>query len=397
MADTFSTISSTSYFGRIRSALVGFVVGPILLVAAVILIFWNESHSVRVIKSLKEGAASVREAKASDFSPDNDGRLLHITGETASDETLSDPEFGVETPGIRLNRAVQVYAWSEHESSTTSTNAAGTKTTRKTYTYEKKWLSGLPKSAHFKQPEGHENPTELKYESTSFQADKVTLGAYTLDPELVGKLRDTKSIPLTEDSVTLPEGAQLSANMIYMGAELAKPAVGDLRITETVVPTGPTSVVAGQGPAARLAAFHTNAGEDIALVESGTKSAAEMFRAAQSANRILTWVIRGGGFLMLLFGFLLLFGPLATMSSILPFLGSIFEAGVFVFSFLGAIVIWALLVAAAWMVARPFIGGGLFALALAAMIMAVLHIRKGAALRRAQTEGVSSQPPPLPA
>ena len=64
MADTFSVISSTSFFGRIRNALFGFVVGPLLLIAAVWVIFWNESHSVRVTKSLKEGAANVRETAA---------------------------------------------------------------------------------------------------------------------------------------------------------------------------------------------------------------------------------------------------------------------------------------------------------------------------------------------
>ncbi|MEY2483530.1 MAG: hypothetical protein QOK24_2058 [Verrucomicrobiota bacterium] len=396
MADTFSVISSTSFFGRIRNALFGFLVGPLLLIAAVWLIFWNESHSVRVIKSLKEGAANVREIAAADFDPKNDGQLLHLTGDTATDQTLRDPDFGVESTGIRLNRAVQVYAWSEKESSTTSTSGSGTKTTKKTYTYEKKWLDSLPKSSKFKQPEDHENPSELKYQSKSFPADKVTLGAYVLDPYLTGKLRDTKSITLDESSVTLPDGAQLSRNMIYIGADPDTPAVGDLRITETIVPTGPVSVVAGQGPGNRLAAFHARAGEDIALIDSGTKSATDMFLAAHSANRTFTWLVRAGGFLMLLFGFFLLLGPLATMSSIVPFLGGIFEAGVFLISLLGAIVIWALLVAAAWMVARPLVGGALLAVALAVLFVAIKHIRAGAA-RRAQPVSGAHQPPPLPA
>jgi hypothetical protein len=396
MADTFSVISSTSFFGRIRNALFGFVVGPLLLIAAVWVIFWNESHSVRVTRSLKEGAASVRETSAADFDPKNDGQLLHLTGDTATSQTLRDPEFGIESAGIRLNRAVQVYAWHEEESTTTSTSASGTKTTKKTYTYEKKWLDSLPKSSKFKQPEDHRNPTELKYESKVFPADKVTLGAYILDPYLIGKLRDTKSVTLDESAVKLPEGAQLSRNMIYIGADPDSPEVGDLRITETVVPNGPVSVVAGQGPGNRLAAFHTKAGEDIALIDSGTKSATDMFLAAHSANRTFTWFVRAGGFLLLLFGFLLLLQPLATMSSIVPFLGGIFEAGVFLISLLGAIVVWSLLVAAAWMVARPLVGGALLAVAVAVLFVTIKHIRAGAA-RRAQAVSPARQPPPLPA
>ena len=383
MADTFTTVSSTSFFGRIRDALIGFIVGPLLIIGAVVLIFWNESHSVRVIKSLKEGASKVVEADA--FDDDNNGELVHATGETSSDQELRDPEFEVTSPGIRLNRNVQVFAWTEKESSSSSTSATGTKTTKKTYTYEKKWVSSLPKSSHFKQPEGHENPTELKYKSASFQADKVALGDYTLDPELVGKLTNDKAVSLDKDSIKIPDGAQVSGDTIYIGADAENnPAVGDLRITETVVPTGPVSVVAGQGPKERLASFETKAGERIGLIETGTKTAAEMFANAQAANRTFTWVARLGGFLLLLFGFLLFLSPLSTMSSIVPFLGGLFEAGMFLASLLAAVVVWTLLVAAAWMVARPLIGGMMLALAIAGLVLLIQHIRKGAARRRAQ-------------
>lgn len=382
MADTFTTVSSTSFFGRIRDAFLGFLIGPLLIIGAVILIFWNESHSVRVLKSLKEGAANVVEAD--EFDSDNDGGLVHVTGDTASDQTLRDPLFGVTSPGIRLNRNVQVYAWTEKESSSSSTSATGTKTTKKTYTYEKKWVSSLPKSSQFKQPEGHENPSELKYRSTSFQADKVTLGDYTLDPELVGKLTNSKSVPLEEGSVKLPDGARVSDDKIYVGADPANPAVGDLRITETVVPTGPASAIAGQGPKERLAPFETKAGESIGLIEPGTKTAAEMFANARAANRTFTWVARLGGFLLLLFGFLLFLSPLSTMSSIVPLLGGIFEAGIFLISLLAAVVVWALIVALAWMVARPLIGGTMLALAIGGFVLLIHHIRKGHAARKAQ-------------
>lgn len=388
MADTFTTVSSTSFFGRIRDALLGFVIGPILLVAAIILIFWNESHSVRVVKSLNEGARKVVEAD--EYDSDNDGELIHVTGQTASDQTLRDPIFGVTTPGLRLNRNVQVYAWTEKESSSSSTSGAGTKTTKKTYTYEKKWVSSLPKSSHFKQSEGHENPTELRYKSASFDADKVTLGNYTLDSELVAKLTSSKPVSLDKDSIKLPSGAHLSEDTIYIGADTDNPAIGDLRITETVVPTGRVSVVAGQGPKERLSSFQTDAGETIGLIETGNKTAAEMFSNAQSANRTFTWVARLGGFLLLLFGFLLFLSPFSTMISIVPFLGGIFEAGIFLVSLLAAIVVWALLVALAWIIVRPLIGILMLVFAMGGIVLLIYHIRKGAARHRSQPATVAT-------
>ena len=353
-----------------------------MIIGAIILIFWNESHSVRVIKSLKEGAAKVVEAD--DFDEDNEGELVHVSGETTSDQTLRDPIFGVAVQGIRLNREVQVYAWTEKESKSTSTSATGTKTTKKTYTYEKKWVSSLPKSSRFKQPEGHENPTELRYASASFQADKVAIGDYTLDPKLIEKVTNENTVSLDKDSLTIPEGAHVSGDTIYIGTDPeSNPAVGDLRITEKVVPNGPVSVVAGQGPGERLTPFRTKAGETIGLIETGNKSAAEMFANAQSANRTVTWAARLGGFLLLLFGFLLLLNPLSTMSSIIPFLGGIFEAGIFLISLLLAIVLWTLLVAAAWIVARPLVGVVMLVLAAGGAYLLIHHIRKGAARKRA--------------
>src|SRR5206468_7082456 len=134
----------------------------------------------------------------------------------------------------------------------------------------------------------------------------------------------------------------------------------------------------------RLAPFQTKAGEAIGLIEPGNKAAAELFSNAQSANRTFTWIARIGALLLLLFGFLLLLGPLSTMSSIVPFLGGIFEAGMFLISLLAAIAVWALLVALAWMVARPLIGGAMLALAIGGIVLLIHHIRKGAARRRAQ-------------
>jgi hypothetical protein len=224
----------------------------------------------------------------------------------------------------------------------------------------------------------------MKYKSASFQADKVALGNYTLDPELVNKLTDAKTVPLDKDSLKLPEGAHVSSDTIYTGADADNPAIGDLRITEKVVPTGPASVVAGQGPNERLAPFQTDAGESIGLIESGSKSANEMFANARAANRMFTWVARLGGFLLLLFGFLLFLGPLSTMSSIVPLLGGIFEAGMFLISLLLAVVVWTLLVALAWMVARPLIGGAMLALGIGGVVLLVHHIRKGHAARKAK-------------
>ena len=126
-ADSFTTVTSTSIFGRTKNALIGFLLGPLLVIGAIILIFWNESRSVHMIRSLKEGAATVVEAQAEDVEAGHDGHLIHLTGETATEEKLHDQEFGLEASGVRLIRDVAIYEWTEKEaSSKTSTSMAGT-------------------------------------------------------------------------------------------------------------------------------------------------------------------------------------------------------------------------------------------------------------------------------
>ena len=134
----------------------------------------------------------------------------------------------------------------------------------------------------------------------------------------------------------------------------------------------------------RLGPFHAKAGSDIALVETGTKSAPEMFATAASQNRLLTWGLRLVGFLMLLFGFLLFLGPISTLSSLIPFLGGLVGAGIFLVSLIGAVFVWALLVGLAWMAVRPLLGGTFLALALVAGFYGIKHLRKHAALKRVQ-------------
>ena len=367
-ANSFTTTSSQGFFSRVGGALVGAILGPILILAAAVLIFYNESHASRVANSLREGAASVVEASPAQVDAGLDGKLVHLTGETKTDDPLRDPDFGVEYTGVKLARTVAVYEWKETSHSRSTTNAAGTKTTTTTYDYEKSWNDHLIDSASFKQHDGHTNPASLAYPAKTFQAESVTLGGgYQLDPELVEKIGGAQPLPLTAESVKLPERTQLQADgVIYVGASPDAPDVGDLRITEQTTPNGTVSVVAAQ-QGAHLTGFPTKLGEPIALLSPGTQSAPEMFQAAQSANVVLLWVLRAVGFVVLFIGIHLVFGPISILASIVPFLGALVGDGVFLISLLLAVIGWVLLVGAAWLTARPMLAIPLFAVAILAL------------------------------
>ncbi len=59
MADSFTEVTSQSWFSRIIGSIAGIGVGFLLLLIAVVLLWWNEGNSLATAKSLKEGAAAV--------------------------------------------------------------------------------------------------------------------------------------------------------------------------------------------------------------------------------------------------------------------------------------------------------------------------------------------------
>lgn len=370
--------SFTVYRGpgeRIGKSLFGVILAPVFIIGAAALLFYNESHAVKTSDSLKEGAATVTEASATQVDASREGKLVHVSGDAKPEGNLEDPVFGVSTPGVKLARSVEVYEWTE--SSHSSNNQ-----TR--YDYEKKWQDRLVDSGNFKNPDGHRNPAALAYPAKDFQAQSVSVGTFQLDPSLVEKIGGANAMPLKEDAVTLPDGATLqSGGTIYVGKNPSSPAVGDLRITEKLTPAGPVSIVAAQ-VGSRLAPFHSHNGTEIALLEQGTQSAAKMFETAQTNNAILTWVIRVVGFVVLFMGIHFIFGPLSTLASFVPILGAIFEGGVWIISFLMAVVGWFVLVGAAWLTARPFLAIPLLIVALLAVSFLVWVLLKRHAVRKAR-------------
>ena len=79
--------------------------------------------------------------------------------------------------------------------------------------------------------------------------------------------------------------------MIYIGLDPESPVVGDMKVRFSVVKTGAVSIV-GKQSGNEMRTYKTSNNRDIALLENGNKSSAEMFAAAHAANLQLTWILR---------------------------------------------------------------------------------------------------------
>ncbi|MCY2994909.1 MAG: hypothetical protein NTY19_44665 [Planctomycetota bacterium] len=59
MSDSFSEVTSQSWFSRLGNAIKGVLLGIILFVVAFPLLWWNEGRAVKTAKGLKEAGGAV--------------------------------------------------------------------------------------------------------------------------------------------------------------------------------------------------------------------------------------------------------------------------------------------------------------------------------------------------
>jgi hypothetical protein len=363
--DSFTEVTSKSWFSRLGNAFKGIIIGIILVVISLPLLFWNEGRAVKRYKTLKEGGGAVISVSADTVNAANQGRLVHMSGPVASEETLTDSTFGVSRQAIKLNRTAAMYQWQQESSSEEKKKLGGGTETVTTYTYTKVWSTDIIDSSYFKKPEGHQNPSRMPYQSEQKKAGTVTLGAFTLSPTLVDKIRKSSPVSLDEGYKlpdALAEKAQVASNGIYLGPDPAAPRIGDMKITFSEVLPQDVSLVARQVNST-FEPYNTRAGGTIELLKPGVHTAEAMFQQARKSNTILTWVLRGTGFVVMLIGFQLILAPLSVFADVLPILGSIVGAGTGLIAALIAALLSFLTVAVAWFAYRPVLSVILLGLA----------------------------------
>ena len=369
MADLNNSITETTTTGwlsRIGSSLVGMLIGIVLLPCAIFLLSWNEGRAVTAATGLKRGLSTIVEVSADTVNPQNNSKLVYLSGTVSGATPAVDPWNKLSATGlVRLQRRVEMYQWLERESETTSNNIGGSQTTQKTYTYSLGWAETAVNSAQFKVPAGHQNPA-MPLRSQSFDANPVKIGAFTLDKSLVQDLTNFEAV---ETLTQAPAGYRVQGNLLYRGVNPDQPVLGDVRVTYSAIAAQTYSIAAQQNNGTLTTYQDAKNDYKIALIEPGVVSAQKLFADQASTEKLITWACRIGGFLLLLFGFSLIMGPLAMLVAFLPFLEGLVGIGTFFVALGLAIPITLITIAIAWIASRPLIGGGILLVAVAAVWM----------------------------
>ncbi len=446
MAVTETT--SEGWFSRLGGAIKGVFGGIILIIIAIIMLGWNEKRSVDRYNTIDYAKNNFVETAADKVDSSTEGKLVHFNGMTATNDILTDKDFGVTVNNsLSLNRDVEMYQWKEVEHKQTKKNAGGSTSTTTTYTYEKGWSSSLINSSSFKEA-GHDNPSVMPYKAEDTIAENVTLGAHKIPANKASHLGSAEAVALEADKVTAPVSATIKGNTILYNlfkeekaqqakkafdangtavnnavatpvvanasdtttattatpvtntgvfniaefqASEAAPQIGDIRITFKKHPVCNATVVAEQS-GETIKGHKTPSGE-FYEVRTGLMTAEEVFKKAEEENALMTWILRGLGFLMIWGGFGAIFKPISVLADVIPLFGDIAESGISIISGLLAAVLSCGVIAIAWLFCRPLIG----ILLLVVMGAAIFGIITLIAKVRAAKKAPAAEPAPEPA
>lgn len=375
MAESFTTTTERSYFRRLGQSFGGMIGGFVLIIAACILLWWNEGRAVDAEKALAAAAEAVISLATTTSDPANDHKLVHVTGTATTTAPVADDALGARFDQVLVvRRHAEMYQWREESETKTEERVGGGQTETTTYSYVKGWSDQAIDSAGFKKPDGHENPP-MALQGALFTASDGRLGGFVLDRETLGLLAAGEPAR----PATAPAGWTRTGDGYFSGTgSPGQPRIGDWRIRYQAVKAPQTLSILARQSGDGFAAWTAPNGYQIHLARVGDADAALMIADQQAAESTLTWILRGVGTVMNIMGFALILGPVRALANVIPLLATVVGAGVGLVALVLGLPLSLVVIGLAWLAYRPLVGIALLVLA-GLIVFGVTRLRKARA------------------
>lgn len=397
----YTETKTTGYGTRVKNSCGSIVTGIVLFFAATALLWWNEGRAVGESDKLDEAQEVCVEMSNPDkIDRQLEGELVHVSGFATTEDSLIDKQYNFGVKAISLQRKVEYYQWEEVSESESKDKLGGKQETKTTYHCEKRWVDKPVDSSKFHEEAFRNKNTVLAtIEPQKLWAQNVTFGAYKLNESLIhsissnepfdvvlsddvlrqmdkdtkiayerfyGAVTTAKPQAVTDSTGTATEPSpydfvHVNGNEIYYGRTPASPEIGDVRVTfEIIVPAKVTVIAQTNGDS--FQAYETKNGPYQSLT-MGKKSAAEVFKAANDANKMWTWILRIAGIFLVIFSLKMVFGFIETILKVVPFVSNIVGWGVGIVCTIVGFVWSIIVIAIAWIFYRPLLGIALLVIA----------------------------------
>lgn len=289
------------WFSSVHGAIVGACFGLVIFLVSVGLLWWNEG---RVNLANLARSAAIADPDHTDRALDH--RLVSVTSLATTDRPATDPTFLAPRDAIALSRRAEMFAWIE-------------RSTGSERTYVQEWAVHPPDSRRFREPRGHDNP-RMKHRSEHFIAPSGQIGAYHFVPAAAVLPNGVPLLPTREIlRPGAPDGARIEGKFIYLGhGALARPSVGDLRLSYVAYRQGALATLFGEQDAASIRVHHEGATQFHRLVAGARESA---IAALALEHRAVCWMLRIVGFALVWLALNLALAPISAMFDLIPSLG----------------------------------------------------------------------------
>ena len=347
----------------------GIIAGVVMIIIGVCILWYNEGRTVKTQKGINEARDQYVQVKSDKVDSKNEEKLIATNGKLDLSEAseLVDDVFNVKAASAKMVREVEMYQWEESCHTDDNNN--------KQCSYKKDWNDRLIDSSDF-QKSGHENPTEMPYESKTYLANNVKLGAFTLPENLIDDL-STKKVKTTnelnEEYANAIEGYQVRGEYVTNQSAEGGPEVGNVRIKFKYNDATSASVLAVQ-TGNTFSKYVTKYDTKIFRIKEGTHTGKEIIQDLVDENNTLKWILRILGTILVMLGIGSIFSPINKLAGWIPLVGGAVGLVTGLVSILAGLAVSLVVIAIAWFRFRPLLSISL--LVIVAICIILLFVLK---------------------
>lgn len=332
-------------------------IGLILFIVSFFVLFINEYIYVNSLKIANFAEKNAIVTTSNSISPANENKLVHLTGQAFSQETLTDSIISIPN-AIALFRDTEIYQLQELKKQNEDNSTK--------YEYRKIWSKYLINSSDF-QNKSYVNPSKMKYEELDLYAQNVGFGNFYLSEYIIKNIKSRSKI------LQLPYSNNFKVynGFYFTGQNYDNPAIGDQKLAYSYIPSGVKLSIIAKQSGNRLERMNSKFG-DFAIVSSGTKNLKDMLTEYRNNSSNKTWIFRGIGLLLMLIGLNMMIMPIANIGGMIPILGQVTKFAAILSTFILTISLGTITIASGWLLFRPEIAIPLIIIA----IFTIISLRK---------------------
>lgn len=339
-----------SYGQKILNSFAAAILGVIMFLASFAVLFWNEGR-----ENLAK-AAGLAEDITDSASLDGvkEGKAVCVRGSLDATGYAAD-EYLVSGDYIYIERTVEMYAYVEKVKTTEKDNFGGSSTIIEEYSYELVWTDSPQKTDTFKgdvneQPfffdkTWYNNRIDTKPENKRVKASGLKIGPFSVDndPEMSG----AKRLELNQGNTKILtlEQAALYADYIYMGQNPASPQPGDIRISYKALRSSDKGILFGEAEEGKITKYKTKKGNELFRYFADANSKNQAVDILDKEHRVISWILRIVGFLLMFIGLMAMSGPITKFLSVIPVFAKISNFVFGIAAFIISLVLTALTIA----------------------------------------------------